>query len=271
MAYVSFLSQAAKVIHPVKLRSIYLRVKPAPATLSERRAVLGALKQHGEIEVFKNLQDASSFISVATNLTTADTLIGRSPLEFEYVNESSAHSASLHDVEPPADADAEAAADDLKRTFVIEVFPGDKYGHKSTIQRSPLHGPWPCEADADKSPFLGNDESFATAALSKVVPDDMAARGLRDWETGGLVEDHEVWAPAARDASWFVRQRRLRRSGREGFRELNQPAAGVAPAAAVAVSGEGGGGSGDEMGSESGRGKRGLWRGAARMVEAGRK
>ncbi|KAK3684896.1 hypothetical protein B0T22DRAFT_464421 [Podospora appendiculata] len=264
MAYVSFLSQAAKVAHPVKLRSIYLRVKPAPATLSERRAVLGALKQHGEIEVFKKLQDASSFISVATNRATADTIIARSPLEFEYVNES-AHAAGSHDDKSLADAGAEAGtAGEPKRTFVVEVFPAGNYGHKSTVKRSPLHGPWP----GDNGPLGG--ESFATAALRAVVPADMAARGLRDWETGGLVEDQEAWAPAARDARYFIRLRSLRRSGRDVFKDLNQAAAAAAASASTAALRENIAASGSETASLM-RGKGGLVWGAAQKVQTGRK
>jgi hypothetical protein len=43
------------VTDPVKLRTIYLKVQPSPSGLSERRSVLNALKQFGEIEVFKKL------------------------------------------------------------------------------------------------------------------------------------------------------------------------------------------------------------------------
>jgi hypothetical protein len=40
----------------VRARTVLLRVTPTPATLTERRAVLGLLKKHGTVEVFKKLR-----------------------------------------------------------------------------------------------------------------------------------------------------------------------------------------------------------------------
>ena len=45
------------------LRTILVRVTPTPATLSERRAILGVLKQHTVVDYFRKLhvrQPASS-------------------------------------------------------------------------------------------------------------------------------------------------------------------------------------------------------------------
>lgn len=39
-----------------KVRTVLVKVSPAPSTLSERRAILGVLKQHGDVEFFKRLQ-----------------------------------------------------------------------------------------------------------------------------------------------------------------------------------------------------------------------
>ncbi len=36
-------------------RTVLLRVTPTPATLTERRAILGVLKKHAGVEVFKRL------------------------------------------------------------------------------------------------------------------------------------------------------------------------------------------------------------------------
>ena len=36
-------------------RSLFIRVDPAPANLSERRAVLRAIQKYGEIDMFKQL------------------------------------------------------------------------------------------------------------------------------------------------------------------------------------------------------------------------
>jgi hypothetical protein len=53
---------ASKVAASV--RTVLCKVTPAPKTLSERRAVLRMLKQHGEIDVFKKLhvRRVSSFL-----------------------------------------------------------------------------------------------------------------------------------------------------------------------------------------------------------------
>lgn len=46
------LKQAASAVGK---RSLFIRVDPAPANLSERRAVLRAIQKYGEIEMFKQL------------------------------------------------------------------------------------------------------------------------------------------------------------------------------------------------------------------------
>ncbi|KAL0465512.1 hypothetical protein QR685DRAFT_131507 [Neurospora intermedia] len=68
---------------PAKIRTLYIRVKPAPTNLAERRAVLRALSQHGNIDMFKQLYDSSSFISVASSQNVAASIVRRSPLQFD--------------------------------------------------------------------------------------------------------------------------------------------------------------------------------------------
>ncbi|KAK3945910.1 hypothetical protein QBC46DRAFT_62608 [Diplogelasinospora grovesii] len=202
MAARSVLSQA---LEPAKLRSVYLRVKPAPSTLSERRSVLRALKQHGEIEVFKKLHDGSSFISVAAKSGTADMLVTRSPLQYDYVREHAYDSRV-----PPAYAQLLTPIDvnnlpdnggiykgehigqgngggggggGRTKTFTVEIFPAPEYAHKNRIRASPLHGTWPDERGLFKR------DSFTTAALRRMIPKDMSSIGLRDWESGGQIEE----------------------------------------------------------------------------------
>lgn len=67
---------------------------------------------------------------------------------------------------------------DTRQSFVLSIFPSDTQ-HRHQIQKSPLYGPWP------QNRPCGPLKSFVTEALKQIVPDDMAARGLRDWETGG--------------------------------------------------------------------------------------
>ncbi|EAQ92403.1 predicted protein [Chaetomium globosum CBS 148.51] len=65
------------------LRTILVKVSPSPVTLSERRAVLGALKKYAEVEVFKKLQEPSHFVSIVAQPQMADNLIANSPLQFD--------------------------------------------------------------------------------------------------------------------------------------------------------------------------------------------
>lgn len=104
-----------------------------------------------------------------------------SPLEFDYVpapatvNQDSATGGvprdihSLHKAMGPSDS---------RQSFVLNIFPSDTQ-HRHQIQKSPLYGPWP------ENRQCGPVKSFTTEALRLVVPHDMAARGLRDWDTGG--------------------------------------------------------------------------------------
>lgn len=45
----------SKAIELIRARSLFVNVSPTPTSLSERRAVLHALRRHGPIEVFKRL------------------------------------------------------------------------------------------------------------------------------------------------------------------------------------------------------------------------
>ncbi|KAK3403457.1 hypothetical protein B0T20DRAFT_26893 [Sordaria brevicollis] len=92
-------------VGPAKLRTLYIRVKPAPSTLSERRAVLGALSQHGKIEMFKQLYDASSFISIASTQTIAASIVRRSPLQFDVLAKNSFDPRVPDSIRPPTPAE----------------------------------------------------------------------------------------------------------------------------------------------------------------------
>ena len=84
-----------------------------------------------------------------------------------------------------SDPDAKTAdlADDPHRTFTVSVFPLDKYNHLEAIRMDPLYGAWPEERSPfDKQAFKVG--SPASAALRFAMPNDMASKGLRDWETG---------------------------------------------------------------------------------------
>lgn len=52
----------SKAIELIRARSLFVNVSPAPTNLAERRAVLHALKKHGQIEVFKKLPVSSLYL-----------------------------------------------------------------------------------------------------------------------------------------------------------------------------------------------------------------
>lgn len=87
------------------------------------------------------------------------------------------------------------------KTFILHIFPTQSYKHKTMIRYSPLHGPWP-----DDKP-----SSFVTSALRVIVPKDMAAKGLWDWETGGQAEKA---APRTPDKIDHIQERMQRRENR---------------------------------------------------------
>ncbi|KAF3008145.1 hypothetical protein E8E14_002057 [Neopestalotiopsis sp. 37M] len=67
-------------------RTLFIKCSPAPSSFAERRAILKALSTTGtgtgtKIEVFKKLEDSSSFIAVTTTPESAQSLVGDSPYE----------------------------------------------------------------------------------------------------------------------------------------------------------------------------------------------
>ncbi|RKU49711.1 hypothetical protein DL546_009873 [Coniochaeta pulveracea] len=167
----SFSKASKAVLKPTRFRSMFIRVKPTPRQLSERRAVLRTLQKYGNIEVFQPLIEPGSFLSVATETSTADHLISNSPLRFDLVS-------------PPASAPRDVYAlpessSNTSDSFILHIFPSTSQ-HRLQITKSPLYGPWP-----EEDPAYGSTKSFATSTLEKLVPVDIAAQGMADWERGG--------------------------------------------------------------------------------------
>lgn len=116
-------------------------------------------------------QEPGSFLSVATETSTADHLISNSPLRFDLVS-------------PPASAPRDVYAlpessSNTSDSFILHIFPSTSQ-HRLQITKSPLYGPWP-----EEDPAYGSTKSFATSTLEKLVPVDIAAQGMADWERGG--------------------------------------------------------------------------------------
>ena len=82
-------------------------------------------------------------------------------------------------------------------TFVVQIFPAEPRGLWNLLD-SPQTGPWP----ETYGPF--HRDSVSQRALRGVIPNDMAAKGLSDWE--GPVR------PVEGDAISFIRRRQLRRA-----------------------------------------------------------
>ncbi|KAK1754824.1 hypothetical protein QBC47DRAFT_403231 [Echria macrotheca] len=172
------MSLPATLSKSTALRSIILKVKPAPTSLSERRALLRVLKKHGEIDVFLKLRDPLSYVSITRQADVASKLVAKSPLQFDVDSEPAVRLPSSR----PSPNDNQPSAT-VKKTFTVHVFSGEKFPHFRLIEESPLFGPWPDERSPfDKTAFQ-HDGLIATT-LRTAVPKDMAAIALRDWETG---------------------------------------------------------------------------------------
>ncbi|KAM7209183.1 hypothetical protein V8F20_000521 [Naviculisporaceae sp. PSN 640] len=207
---------AVRTATSIQDRTLYLRVKPAPSTLSERRAVLHALRQYGLIDVFKKLYDDSSFIFVPSSLTTFWKIKKQSPIQFDYQDENTSEvlpdprvALPFQSQRPPSATDP--ALNNRQTTFTVEAFPAHDYPHKTAIQRNPLYGPWPSQGD----------RSMVTSALRQVVPRGMAARGLADWDTGAQMEqDPDARIAWLRSHGNAAQQRIARKNHKKVLEEL---------------------------------------------------
>ncbi|KAL1903130.1 hypothetical protein Sste5346_000414 [Sporothrix stenoceras] len=170
-------------------RSLFINVRPPPATLAERRSVLGVLERYGKAELFKKLADNSSFVCIASSTVMANALVQRSPLQYELLAETleaakpwgQPRVASLvQPIETPSTAaDRSGAASGAAgssfsssspewsssstsssssssggaqhRSFVVSVFPSNDYHHRTVVRNNPLHGPWPYDRDEGPS------------------------------------------------------------------------------------------------------------------------
>ncbi|GAP84534.1 putative pal1-like protein [Rosellinia necatrix] len=216
-------------------RSLFIKCIPAPRSFYERRAVLAALQKSSQqsIEMFKKLQDSSSFIAITTRPEAAVDLIDNSPLERTIVSQSpssdeissqSSWSSNLNTSGPIANpvnpiiadstAKATPASDELGlsyRTFTLHIFPTNPdYDHREEVRKSPLHGQWP--GDGKKM------ETFISSALKTVIPSGAMAPALRDWETGNqLARDLDSFADNGPEGAASMLLGRKRTSTGESF------------------------------------------------------
>ncbi|KAL2157392.1 hypothetical protein VTH06DRAFT_6211 [Thermothelomyces fergusii] len=190
------LSQASPAA--ARLRTILVKVSPAPTTLSERRAVLGVLKKYADVEVFKKLHDPSYFISVVAQQQMALTLVIKSPLEFEYA------------ARQPAGKTAEP------KTFLVKIVENPEYKHHTHIREAFTYGRWPeheqqrKQQDADAQLFAM--DSMPRAALAAVCPPGIASAGLADWESAGQRAEDDGLATWLSGKIDFVQARLMKRA-----------------------------------------------------------
>ncbi|KAG7288611.1 hypothetical protein NEMBOFW57_004965 [Staphylotrichum longicolle] len=179
-----------------KVRTVLVKVSPAPSTLSERRAILGVLKQHGDVEFFKRLQDPSHFVSILQSEDMANDLVARSPLQFDCVTEQRAPGSKAPSTTVPT------------TTFLVKITAKSDYKHKPRIAESPLHGRWPTQQSifASGSPM--------SAALRDAVPRDMAWEGLADWDSCGQLDEDNPPAAKLVSNSDYTAARKERRERR---------------------------------------------------------
>ena len=202
-----------RTAHSPDYRSMYLRVRPMPKTLTERRAVLDVLKSHGRIEMFKQLDDPSSFVAIAAEPEALEEIVSKSPLQLDIPDVNVVDYRAI-----PKREDAAAAVDGKQlKTFTMEIFPTADYRHKKKLREGGLL--WDGWKD-DKAAVLG--DTFIQKALRQVVPKGVAHEAFVDWESSG--QDPEVQytevevEPVKKEANFA--ERRLHKKRLEGIKHL---------------------------------------------------
>ncbi|KAK1964531.1 hypothetical protein LY78DRAFT_682426 [Colletotrichum sublineola] len=173
----------------VASRTVQVTVVPRPTKFAERRAVLHSLQKFADVEVFKKLDNhPSSFISILSDKAKVKELIKISPLQYRLATPrtngslktfltSSVSVGPFVNYARDDNADGAAHTEDTK-DFTVHIFPAPTYIHSAAIKASPLHGPWP----------KSRRKTVMSETLKDSMPEDVAADGLSDWETGGQVK-----------------------------------------------------------------------------------
>ncbi|CAK7232287.1 hypothetical protein SBRCBS47491_008218 [Sporothrix bragantina] len=234
-------SSSSSPSEPLAQRSLFVNVRPPPATLSERRSVLGVLERYGKAEMFKKLADNSSFVCIASSTAMATALVQRSPLQYELLAETlqAAQPWGQPRVAPVVqsvvrEGDGKVSSSSsspgmVHRSFVVSVFPSPEYHHRTMVRNSPLHGPWPRDEGRSSGPpgsssamtavaanADGYRETFVHNALKAVVPESASKEALCDWrpraeyKSGGGAGSGS--SPKRHLAAARIQERRARRA-----------------------------------------------------------
>ncbi|KAJ5011131.1 hypothetical protein K4K57_006165 [Colletotrichum sp. SAR 10_99] len=182
-------------------RTVQVTVSPRPAKFAERRAVLHSLQKFARVEVFKKLNDNSSFISVLADKAQAKSLVNMSPLQYQIAIPRLHGSVQMfltnaNSPEPIIKSKASERALEIETTrpaaeedhkeFTVHIFPAESYIHAAANRSSPLHGPWP----------ESRRETTMMSTLKETLPKNIMTEGLADWETGGQIpasEKSQLW------------------------------------------------------------------------------
>ncbi|KAI1861450.1 hypothetical protein JX265_004462 [Neoarthrinium moseri] len=239
-------------------RTLFVRCTPAPTSFTERRAVLKVLRTtagNPEIEVFKKLEDNSSFIAVTKEVSAATALVTDSPFKRIVYTQDRAAAATFAttawgstfrssltepiNIRPftPVLAENHEKAKTgselgLKsKIFTVHVFPANaSYDHHRAVKLNPLHGPWPDN---------GVRQTYISAAMRLAVTPGPMTGALRDWETGHQSSDNpagiedegaEALLGSSKRGSYFIKER-LRKRQLGKVPDVMQSLAAVARAA----------------------------------------
>ncbi|KAI1013039.1 hypothetical protein LB503_001743 [Fusarium chuoi] len=154
-------------------RSIRLYVSPAPVNFAERRSVLTALEQYGQVEFFKLMPgQGSAFISLMKESEAATRAVSSSPVNIT-VPSSCKEPRSVVKVDglkPHFEKQPSQSSNDTK--FFIEITESPAYNHKGSSS-SFLASVWP--------DFVTENKTLASKTLQQSLPNSIAARGLSQW------------------------------------------------------------------------------------------
>lgn len=177
------------------------------------------------------IQQPDTFVCITSKADSASELIKNSPLRFkfvfisetlesirqrsapgtQYISVAAPIEIHEHHVEEGTGQDLGQPSNpkstpELIKTFKVHIHPSSNYyNHRKTIRRNPLFGRWP--------PTLDEDQDSVYFALRNVVPDNIARKGLCDWNTGEqLSEDAKVLRASGGELAkaWSVYERQAR-------------------------------------------------------------
>ncbi|KAK7951796.1 uncharacterized protein PG986_007524 [Apiospora aurea] len=185
-------------------RTVLVKCTPAPRSLAERRAILKGLLMTGqrpEIEVFRKLDDDSSFIAVAATAATATCLVDDSP--FRRVMATAAWGSAAAAPGPAASSSPSAAAADaadaapLAEPVVVQVL------KKNEKTKDPSKRPlWWRKREEKRM-----KEAAERQAAEKLAAEQLQQQQQQALESGDAAAATAAAAAAAADESLSIQKK----------------------------------------------------------------